>query len=175
MAGDFDTVNPAVAMLRTVAALVISLLLPLTSGALSYDTLATSMNRTVQEAQLERVIYTSIEWLQVRALHTDYPALTKYTEDLQRVLKPACTQCHDYFEAVAILRSLGKTINKVIQDDTLDIHFPVIRRSYVAAAWILQRSKLFAWHTSQLQGNVLNTMFRCGTRGRLRHLSCYIV
>lgn len=130
-------------------------------GAVTFDALAASQNRTVQYTQLERLIQTSIDWLRIRALYSDYPVLIQYTGELQRVLKASCKDCYDYFEAVAILRSLGRHIHQIIQDDKLDIHYPVLRRSYMAAAWMLQRSKLFAWQSSHLQSNVLSTLFRC--------------
>lgn len=135
------------------------------SGGIKFDTLAWAHNRTVLDTQLEALIEKSVEWLGAKALHADYPLLTEYTDQLQRVLRPSCQQCIDYFEAVAILRSLGKTIKQIVQDDRDDVLYPVLRRSYLAAVWMLQRSRLFTWMTSQLQSNVLSTMFRCVPAG----------
>lgn len=150
-------------LLRAVTSTLAFMLLWDINSATTFDGMASaSGGRRVQDTQLESLIQTSIDWLRVRALYSDYPVLAQYTDELQRVLKPSCKRCYDYFEAVAILRSLGKIINQIIQDDKLDVHLPVIRRSYVAASWLLQRSKLFAWQTSQLRSTVLSTMFRCG-------------
>jgi hypothetical protein len=136
------------------------LLLLRTASALTFDSFAHAHNRTVLDTQLEGLIETSVEWLQVKAVHLDYPALSLYAGQLQRVLRPSCKQCIDYFEAVSVVRSLGKAVKQILKDDKDEVLYPALRRSYLAAVWVLQRSRLFAWQATQLNSNVLSTLFR---------------
>ncbi|KAF6263664.1 hypothetical protein COO60DRAFT_381011 [Scenedesmus sp. NREL 46B-D3] len=136
------------------------ILLVRTPEALTFDTFAHAHNRTVLDTQLEGLIETSVEWLEVRAVQLDYPALSQYANQLQRVLRPSCKQCTDYFEAVSVVRSLGKAVKQILTDDKDEVLYPALRRSYLAAVWILQRSRLFAWQATQLNSNVLSTLFR---------------
>jgi hypothetical protein len=130
------------------------------SHGVRLDSIASFGDRAVQTQQLEHIIQMSAEWLHFRSVYLDYPLLKEYASTLRLTLRPSCRECLDYFEAVAVVKGLGKMINKIIQEDKNDVHFPVIRRSYVAVVWVLQRSKLFLWETSHLQSNVLSTMFR---------------
>jgi hypothetical protein len=139
-------------------AAVFSLLL--TPEALTLDSFARARNRTILDTQLEGLIETSVEWLGVKAVHLDYPALSQYANQLQLVLRPSCKQCIDYFEAVSVVRSLGKSVKQILNDDHDEVLYPALRRSYLAAVWILQRSRLFAWQATQLNSNVLSTLFR---------------
>ncbi|WIA08609.1 hypothetical protein OEZ85_008038 [Tetradesmus obliquus] len=93
-------------------------------------------------------------------MQLDYPALSQYAGQLQRVLRPSCKQCIDYFEAVSAVRSLGKAVKQILKDDKDEVLYPALRRSYMAAVWVLQRSRLFAWQATQLNSNVLSTLFR---------------
>ncbi|KAF8072660.1 aspS [Scenedesmus sp. PABB004] len=127
---------------------------------LGFDALAGAANRTVLDGQLQGLLATSVAWLQGRAVAQDDPALAAYTVQLQRLLRPSCKRCWDYFEAVALLRSLGKSVNQLLQDDRDAAYHPVVRRSYVAAVWMLQRSRMFSWSASHLQASVLSTLFR---------------
>ncbi|KAF6263666.1 hypothetical protein COO60DRAFT_381015 [Scenedesmus sp. NREL 46B-D3] len=136
------------------------ILLVRTPEALTFDTFAHAHNRTVLDTQLEGLIETSVEWLEVRAVQLDYPALSQYANQLQRVLRPSCKQCTDYFEAVSVVRSLGKAVKQILTDDKDKVLYPALRRSYLAAVWILQRSRLFAWQATQLNSDVLSTLFR---------------
>ncbi|KAF6263667.1 hypothetical protein COO60DRAFT_381219 [Scenedesmus sp. NREL 46B-D3] len=83
------------------------------------------------------------------------------------VRKPAAARAeailqavHRLLEAVSVVRSLGKAVKQILTDDKDKVLYPALRRSYLAAVWILQRSRLFAWQATQLNSNVLSTLFR---------------
>eukprot|EP00878_Enallax_costatus_P034486 GHUV01038242.1.p1 GENE.GHUV01038242.1~~GHUV01038242.1.p1 ORF type:complete len:424 (+),score=115.05 GHUV01038242.1:165-1436(+) len=114
----------------------------------------------LQDYQLEQFLSTSTEWLKQQAEAAKYPHLQQYADYLQQVTRPSCTHCTDYYEAVALLRALSKSIKQIIDDDKDGLHFPVVRRSYVAAVWLLQRSKMFLWESTHLSSSTASTMYR---------------
>lgn len=114
----------------------------------------------VPDAQLEQLVQASVTLLQEHAFIINCPQLGQYAGYLQQVLRPAGVQCIDYYEAVAILRALSKTIKQLVRDNKEGVPYPVIRRSYVAAVWLLQRSKMFIWETTHLSSSTLSTMYR---------------
>lgn len=115
---------------------------------------------TQQTSQLEHFILVSIGWLKEQANSTGYLPLEQYADQLQQLLKPACPHCTDYFEAVAHLRTLGIIVTNLLTDDKEVVHWPVIRRSYIAAVWLLQRSKLFSWKYTHMGSSTANIMYR---------------
>lgn len=119
-----------------------------------------SLLNIVQDTQLEQFIQSSVSSLQEQAVINKYPQLDAYAGYLQQVLRPACSHCIDYYEAVATLRALSKTIKQIVHDNREGIYYPVIRRSYVAAVWLLQRSKMFVWESTHLSSSTVSTMYR---------------
>lgn len=128
--------------------------------SLRFDDVPSIATRPVQDRQLQDYVRTSVIWLQFRAIYNQYPLLNVYAEQLQMVLRTDCAHCVDYYEAAGLLGLLGKTVNQIMKDAKDDTHFPVVRRSYVAAVWLLQRSRQFVWETTHMPSTALSTMFR---------------
>jgi hypothetical protein len=128
--------------------------------ALRFDEVPSIDSRPVQDRQLQEYIRTSVKWLQFRAVYNQYPLLNVYAEQLQMVLRTDCAHCVDYYEAAGLLGLLGKTVNQIMKDARDDTHYPVVRRSYIAAVWLLQRSRQFVWETTHMPSTALSTMFR---------------
>eukprot|EP00775_Hariotina_reticulata_P010469 gene10469-10627_t len=125
------------------------------------DNLPGLKNQTLPlDTQLQDLLTISIGWLEVRAEYISYPKLHQYAELLSSLVRPSCVNCIDYFEALSVLRALGKLIKEIINEDKDDVYLPVVRRSYMAAVWTLQRSKMFKWELTHFQSNALSTMFR---------------
>lgn len=136
------------------------LLLLVGAQALRFDEVPSIGSRPVQDRQLQDYIRTSCRWLQFRAVYSQYPLLNVYAEQLQLVLRTDCAHCVDYYEAAGLLGLLGKTVNQIMKEARDDVHYPVVRRSYVAAVWLLQRSRQFVWETTHMPSTALSTMFR---------------
>lgn len=128
--------------------------------ALRFDEVPSIDRRPVQDRQLQEYIRTSVQWLQFRAVYNQYPLLNVYAEQLQMVLRTDCAHCVDYYEAAGLLGLLGKTVHQIMKDARDDTHYPVVRRSYIAAVWLLQRSRQFVWETTHMPSTALSTMFR---------------
>lgn len=139
---------------------VLLLLLCVGAQGLRFDELPSLSSRPVQDRQLRDFVRTSVRWLDFRAVYDQYPLLHVYAEQLQLVLRTDCAHCVDYYEAAGLLGVLGKTVNQIIQDARDDTHYPVVRRSYVAAVWLMQRSRQFVWETTHMPAIALSTMFR---------------
>lgn len=111
------------------------------------------------DGALQALIEQSIAWLEFRAEYSTYPQLKDLADALQSFLRP-CPHCIDYFEALGLLRRLGRAVKRVIDDGKNDVHYPVVRRAYIAAVWLLQRSRMFKWELTHLQANALSIMYR---------------
>ena len=132
---------------------------------LSQPTLAQSLDKLpdvqpLSDAQLEHFLQHAVRWLASKARETHSSPLEAFVEQLQVLLHPVCTRCIDYFQAVALVRSMSKSVRKILEEDQNDVYYPAIRRSYVAAIWLLQRSKMFVWQTTRLDSNAVGTMLR---------------
>lgn len=152
------------------------LLLLIGAQALRFDEVPSIDSRPVQDRQLQDYLRTSCKWLQFRAVYNQYPLLNAYAEQLQLVLRTDCAHCVDYYEAAGLLGLLGKTVNQIIKDGKDDTHYPVVRRSYIAAVWLLQRSRQFVWETTHMPSTALSTMFRYGSRDLCvrNHMRVYV-
>lgn len=149
-------------LLKKLFAITILILLS-TSHGQPLDTLP-HVNSNISDTQLRQFLQHSAEWLTMKSTELGDEALQHYVEQLHHVLHPACLRCTDYFQAVAVVRGMGKAIRKLLQQDTNDNFYPAIRRSFVAAVWLLQRSKMFVWNSSHLDSSMLGTMLRCARR-----------
>lgn len=127
---------------------------------LRFDEVPSIASRPVQDRQLQEYIRTSCRWLHNRSVHSQYPLLNAYAEQLQLVLRTECAHCVDYYEAAGLLGLLGKTVSQIMKEARDDVHYPVVRRSYIAAVWLLQRSRQFVWETTHMPSTALSTMFR---------------
>jgi len=130
------------------------------------------------DTQLQDVLALSAGWLEIRAEYSSYPKLQQYAEVLLSLVRPSCVNCIDYFEALSVLRALGKLIKEITDEDNDDVFLPVVRRSYVAAVWTLQRSKLFKWELTHFQSNALSAMFRYARQAGQQqplHSTCMIL
>ncbi|KAF6264463.1 hypothetical protein COO60DRAFT_1698288 [Scenedesmus sp. NREL 46B-D3] len=148
-------------MLRTVviaAALLLLLLLCPATHAQSLDKL--SDVHQLSDAQLEQFLEHTVRWLGTKALDESSSPLEAFVEQLRLVLQPVCTHCINYFQAVALVRGLSKSVQQVLEEGRNDVYYPAVRRSYVAAIWLLQRSKMFVWQTTHLERTALGTMLR---------------
>ncbi|KAF8072620.1 ASF1B [Scenedesmus sp. PABB004] len=111
-------------------------------------------------AQLERLVATSADLLAARAAARNDTALAEFARVLGAAAEPGCSRCADFFHAVAHVRALGKAVRALVEANVNDTHFPVVRRAYLAAVWLLQRSRMFAWQTTHLEADSLATMFK---------------
>lgn len=75
-------------------------------------------------------------------------ALRQYVSQLQAVLQPDCC---DYFTALPTVKGLAAALSGVLYLPLPATLRPVVRRSYVAAIWLLQRSRFFKWDSRALQ------------------------
>lgn len=129
-----------------------------------FDDLVTGRGERVADSELESILGTSAAWLRARSLSQDNQLLGEYAEKLSALLRPSCTRCVDYFEAVASLRALSGAVGSLLAQPSGATngaaHWPVVRRSYMAAVWLLQRSRLYAWGASHLSSGALSTMYR---------------
>jgi hypothetical protein len=82
-------------------------------------------------------------------------ALQQYVEQLRAVLQPDCC---DYFTALPTVKGLATSLSEVLDLRLQAALRPVLRRSYVGAIWLLQRSRFFKWDTSALQKSALSGM-----------------
>jgi hypothetical protein len=146
-------------MLRTLVTVVaLLLLLHPSAHAHSLDNLPEV--HPLSDTQLEQLLHHAVRYLGSKASETRSSPLAAFVEQLQLVLQPVCTRCIDYFQAVSLVRGLSKSIRQIQDENRNDVYYPAVRRSYVAAIWLLQRSKMFAWQTTHLNSNALSTMLR---------------
>jgi hypothetical protein len=143
--------------LVTVVALLL-LLYPPSSHAQSLDNLPGV--HPLSDSQLEQFLQHAIRYLGSRALESSSRPMEAYVQQLQTVLQPVCTRCIDYFQAVSMVRGLSNSVRQIQEEERKDVYYPTVRRSYVAAIWLLQRSKMFVWQTTHLNRNALSTMLR---------------
>lgn len=133
--------------------------IPLSSGGSSSGGNGGS-GGAVRDSDLQDYLRTSSRWLRDRAAAEEYPLLQQYAEQLALVLRSECVHCVDYYEAAGLLGLLGKSVTHIVQDNNHGTHQPVVRRSYLAAVWLLQRSRMFVWETTHLPNAALSAMFR---------------
>lgn len=128
---------------------------------------ADGQQQPVHDAQLQAFLRTSITWLESRArAGVQTELLHDYGEQLALVLHSNCAHCVDYYEAAGLLGALGQSVARILAAPGSDgTHLPVVRRSYLAAVWLLQRSRMFVWETTHLQSVALSTMFRYACAG----------
>lgn len=84
-------------------------------------------------------------------------ALQQYVEQLRAVLQPDCC---DYFTALPTVKGLTAAASEVLQLRLPASLRPVLRRSYVAAIWLLQRSRFFKWDAHALHKSALFGMYK---------------
>jgi hypothetical protein len=106
---------------------------------------------------LSEVLKTLLGILAQHNRRFESPALGQYVEQLQAVLQPDCC---DYFTAVILAKGITSALSEVLELRLPAALRPVVRRSYVAAVWLLQRSKLFRWSTTSLQQVTLSGLFK---------------
>lgn len=85
------------------------------------------------------------------------PVLRHYIELLQAVLQPDCC---DYFTALPTVRGLSSALAAALQINLPAALRPVLRRSYVGAIWLLQRSRFFKWDSHALQSAALTGLLK---------------
>lgn len=85
------------------------------------------------------------------------PALQQYVEQLHAVLQPDCC---DYFAALPTVTGLTAALSEVLQLGLPAALRPVLRRSYVSALWLLQRSKFFVWDSHALHSTALSGLHK---------------
>lgn len=84
-------------------------------------------------------------------------ALQQYVEQLRAVLQPDCC---DYFTALPTVKGLSAALSEVLQLRLPAALRPVVRRSYVSAIWMLQRSRFFKWDSHTLQKSAMSGMVK---------------
>lgn len=82
-------------------------------------------------------------------------ALQQYVDLLRTVLLPDCC---DYFTALPTVKGLERALSDVLELQLPAALRPLVRRSYVGAVWLLQRSRFFKWDSSSLQKSALSGM-----------------
>jgi hypothetical protein len=86
-------------------------------------------------------------------IRKESPILQRYIELLQAVLQPDCC---DYFTALPTMKGLTSALASVLQLNLPAALRPVVRRSYVGAIWLLQRSRFFKWDTRALHSAAMS-------------------
>ena len=77
--------------------------------------------------------------------------------DLGAVLQPGCC---DYFAALPLVKGLAPVLAEVVALRLPSALRPVVRRSFVAAVWLLQRSRYFKWDAAELQTPALSGFYK---------------
>lgn len=90
-------------------------------------------------------------------IRKESPTLRDYVEQLRAVLQPDCC---DYFTALPTVKGLTEALQGVLDLQLTASLRPVVRRSYLAAIWLLQRSKYFKWDSSLLHKAALAGMYK---------------
>lgn len=83
--------------------------------------------------------------------------LQRYIELLQAVLQPDCC---DYFTALPTVKGLTSALASVLQLNLPVALRPVVRRSYVGAIWLLQRSRFYKWDTHALHSAAISGLHK---------------
>jgi hypothetical protein len=98
-----------------------------------------------------------IDILAKHNIRKESSALQQYVEQLQAVLQPDCC---DYFTALPTVKGLSAALPEVLQLQLPAALRPVVRRSYVGAIWLLQRSRFFNWDSHTLQKSAMSGMYK---------------
>eukprot|EP00775_Hariotina_reticulata_P002572 gene2572-2874_t len=87
----------------------------------------------------------------------DNAAMQQFTDQLLQVLQQDCC---DYFTALPLVKGLTDSLHEVL-DLQLPLQLiPVVRRSYVSAMWLLQRSKFYKWNTKYMSRALAQGLYR---------------
>jgi hypothetical protein len=87
----------------------------------------------------------------------DNTAVQQFRDQLLQVLQQDCC---DYFTALPLVKGLTDSLHEVL-DLQLPLQLlPVVRRSYVSAMWLLQRSKLFKWNSNYMSRALGQGLYR---------------
>jgi hypothetical protein len=98
-----------------------------------------------------------IDILEKHNIRKESSALQQYVEQLRAVLQPDCC---DYFTALPTVKGLSAALSEVLQLRLPATLRPVVRRSYVGAIWLLQRSRFFKWDSHALQKSAMSGMYK---------------
>lgn len=115
-------------------------------------------SRRTSDEQLRSSLAVSCSILQRHNEHLDSQPLEQYIKQLKQVLQQGCC---DYFTALPLVKDLTDGLKEVLEWKLPQDLQPVVRRSYVCAVWLLQRSKLFRWNSKYMHKVVLQGLFRC--------------
>jgi hypothetical protein len=97
------------------------------------------------------------EILSKHNIRKESPFLQRYIELLQAVLQPDCC---DYFTALPTVNGLNSALASVLQLNLPAALRPVLRRSYIGAIWLLQRSRFFKWDTHALHSAAMSGLYK---------------
>lgn len=106
-------------------------------------------------SDLTEVVSLHADILAKHNIRREAHALQRYVEQLRAVLQPDCC---DYFTALPTVKGLATALSEVLDLRLPGALRPVLRRSYVGAIWLLQRSRFFKWDSSTLQKPALSGM-----------------
>jgi hypothetical protein len=87
----------------------------------------------------------------------DSKPLQQYINHLDQLLQQDCC---DYFTALPLVTGLTDRLKEVLDRKLPQELQPALRRSYVCAIWLLQRSRQFRWNTNKLHKPALSGFMR---------------
>lgn len=103
--------------------------------------------RRTTDDQLRSSLAVSIGILQRHNRVRDSQPLQQYINHLDQLLQQDCC---DYFTALPLVNGLTKSLKEVLDRKLPQELQPALRRSYVCAIWLLQRSRQFRWNTNKM-------------------------
>jgi hypothetical protein len=127
--------------------------------AVRIDTLPTIAPHAQQVStdDLATVLQLSIHILQQHNVRLESRPLEAYTQLLSAVLQPGCC---DFFAALPLVKGLAPALSEVVALRLPSALRPVVRRSFVVAVWLLQRSRYFKWDSSALSTPALSGFYK---------------
>jgi hypothetical protein len=103
--------------------------------------------RQITDDQLRSSLAVSISILQRHNRVRDSQPLQQYINHLEQLLQQDCC---DYYTALPLVNGLTENLKEVLDRKLPQELQPALRRSYICAIWLLQRSRQFRWNTNKM-------------------------
>ncbi|KAF6264512.1 hypothetical protein COO60DRAFT_1457619 [Scenedesmus sp. NREL 46B-D3] len=113
--------------------------------------------RRTSNDQLRSSLAVSMAILQRHNRVRDSQPLQQYINHLEQLLQQDCC---DYFAALPLVDGLTIQLKEVLDRRLPQELQPALRRSYICAIWLLQRSRQFIWNTNRMHKPALAGFMR---------------